>query len=161
MPLNEVRSETQAHSTPMEEGPRPVRVEPEADGDHGGRRATRFTKARAWANELDGDVVLTYTGVAVLVFAFALIALTWGAVAAQTEVWRQLPYIVSGGVTAICLALLGVTLINIASRDRGNRAREREVEQLAALVEQQKSLAALLATTRSPRPRSVRAGGED
>lgn len=78
---------------------------------------------------------LVYFGVALATLGFALIAVTWGQVAGEGEVWKQLPYIVSGGLTSIGLIIVGVALISMAMRYQRDRKRETQIERLVDAVE--------------------------
>ena len=75
--------------------------------------------------------VPTYVGVGLCVLGFVLLAISWGKVAGETEVWRQLPYLVSGGFTGLGLLLVGVTVVNIAAKRADAADRERQAAQLA------------------------------
>jgi hypothetical protein len=71
-----------------------------------------------------------YVGVGLVVLGLALLTFTWGTVAAETEVWRQLPYVVSGGFGGLAAVLIGVTVVNVASKRADAVARERQNAQL-------------------------------
>lgn len=77
-----------------------------------------------------GSPVRVYLGVTLIVAGFATIAYTWGRVAGLGSVPLQLPYLVSGGLTAIGLILVGLTVVNIAVLQRDAEARERQVNRL-------------------------------
>lgn len=78
-----------------------------------------------------GSPLPTYAGLALCVLGFVLLAYSWGKVAGEVEVWRQMPYLVSGGFTGLGLVLVGVTLVNIAAKRADAAARERQDDQLA------------------------------
>jgi hypothetical protein len=73
---------------------------------------------------------LTYLGVLVTVAGFVLIAVAWGAVAGLTDVWRQMPYLLSAGLPGLGLVMTGLVLVNIASRRRDAAERARQMELL-------------------------------
>jgi hypothetical protein len=73
----------------------------------------------------------TYAGVVVAALGFALIAVAWVQVAAQTSVALQLPYLVSGAVTGLALVMVGLTVISVAARRRDAALREQQTELLA------------------------------
>ena len=88
-----------------------------------------------------GSPLPVYVGVAVCVIGFALLVYTWGQVADEVQVYRQLPYVVSGGLTGLALVLVGVTVINVAAKRADAADRERQHEQLTdALRELRASL---------------------
>ena len=94
----------------------------------GERRKARFAFLRP------DSVAPTWIGVAAVGVGFALIAYTWAKVAGLTSVPLQLPYLASGGLTALGLILVGVTIINIAAKRRDAGERDRQTEQLAATM---------------------------
>lgn len=73
-------------------------------------------------------------GIGLIVAALALIAFTWGRIAGLDAVPLQLPYLVSGGVTAIALVLIGVTAINVHVKLGEEARRARQLEQVAELL---------------------------
>ena len=75
--------------------------------------------------------VPTYLGVAVCVLGFVLIAFTWGAVAGETNVALQMPYLVSGGITGLALVMVGLTVVSVAARRRDAVLREQQTQLLA------------------------------
>ena len=70
--------------------------------------------------------VPTYLGIAVVAIGFVLIALTWGAVADETNVALQVPYLVSGGLSGIGAVLVGLTIVSVAARRRDAALREQQ-----------------------------------
>lgn len=79
---------------------------------------------------------LTYAGIACIVAGFAVIGFVWGRVAALTAVPLQLPYLVSGGLTALGLILVGVLLVNIQTKLADAARRDRQLQQLGEVLEQ-------------------------
>jgi hypothetical protein len=79
--------------------------------------------------------VPTYVGVALALAGFVLIAVTWGAVAPLKDVAKQLPYIVSGGLTGVGLILVGMTVVSVAARRREAALRERQTEVLTKALD--------------------------
>jgi hypothetical protein len=75
--------------------------------------------------------VPTYLGIAVAAIGFVLIAFTWGAVAGETNVALQMPYLVSGGISGLALVMVGLTVVSIASRRRDAVLREQQNQLLA------------------------------
>lgn len=78
----------------------------------------------------------TYLGVALTVIGFALIAIAWRQVAAETNVALQLPYLVSGGLTGLALVMVGVTVINVAAKRRDAVLREQQNALLADALQE-------------------------
>lgn len=84
---------------------------------------------------------LLWVGVGIVGLGFVLIAYTWGKVAGLTAVALQLPYLASGGLAALALVLVGITVVNIAVKRRDAVERDRQVEQLAeTMAELRRSL---------------------
>lgn len=75
--------------------------------------------------------VPTYLGIAVAALGFVLIAVAWGAVAGQTNVALQMPYLVSGGITGLALVMVGLTVVSVAARRRDALLREQQTALLA------------------------------
>jgi hypothetical protein len=75
--------------------------------------------------------VPTYIGIAICVVGFALIAFTWGAVAGETNVGLQMPYLVSGGISGLALVMVGLTVVSVAARRRDAVLREQQTQLLA------------------------------
>ena len=82
-----------------------------------------------------GSPVPVYIGVGLCVAGFALLAYTWGRVADEVQVFRQIPYLVSGGFTGLALVLVGVTVVNIAAKRADAAERLRQHEQLAGALQ--------------------------
>ena len=83
----------------------------------------------------------TLIGVAVAAAGFALIGIGWAKVAALTEVWQQMPYLLSAGLPGLGLVMTGLVLVNVSARRQDGAARARQTETLAeALRELQRSL---------------------
>ena len=80
--------------------------------------------------------VPTVAGVVAVALGLVLIAVAWGGVAGEPEVNRQIPYLVSGGIFGLAVVLIGLTVINVASRRREIALREQHTQLLADAVEQ-------------------------
>ena len=89
--------------------------------------------------------VPTYVGMGVAALGFVLIAIAWGAVAGQTNVALQLPYLVSGGITGLALVMVGLTVVSVAARRRDAALRE---QQNALLADALRELSAALGDRR-------------
>ena len=79
---------------------------------------------------------LIWIGVVIAAAGFVLIAIAWGQMAAETQVYLQLPYLVSAGLTGLGLIMVGVTVVNVAARQRDAHERERQMDRLASILEQ-------------------------
>lgn len=77
---------------------------------------------------------LTWIGLGVAALGFAVIAFSWGKVAGLLQVSLQLPYVVSGGITGLALVMVGMTVVNVASRRRDAAERAQQLEQLNAVL---------------------------
>jgi hypothetical protein len=77
---------------------------------------------------------LTWAGLAIAALGFAVIAFSWGKVAALLDVSLQLPYVVSGGLSGLALVMVGMTAINVAARRQDAAERTREMEALQAVL---------------------------
>ena len=75
--------------------------------------------------------VPTYLGIGVAAVGFVLIAFAWGAVAGETNVALQMPYLVSGGITGLALVMVGMTVVSVAARRRDAVLREQQTALLA------------------------------
>ena len=96
---------------------------------------SRSDRLRSRFTFLRGDSVApTWIGVGLIGLGFALIAYTWGEVAGLASVPLQLPYFISGGLTALSLVLVGITVLNLAAKRRDAIERDRQIEQLVATM---------------------------
>jgi len=85
---------------------------------------------------------LVYTGVALIVIGFAVLAFTWSKVAGTAIVALQLPYLASGGFAGLGVLVLGVLLIYIGVKRRDAWQRERRLEALVSALERRAAAAA-------------------
>jgi hypothetical protein len=74
--------------------------------------------------------LLTYAGIVLLLAGFGLIALAWSQVAGETEVWKQMPYLVSAGFPGLGLIMTGLLAINISAKRQDAAERARQLETL-------------------------------
>lgn len=79
-----------------------------------------------------GSLFPTYGGVIGVVAGFALLFYCWSRVAAQADVWRQMPYLISAGLPALGLIMVGLVVINISAKRQDGA---RRAQQMAALTE--------------------------
>jgi len=76
--------------------------------------------------------VPVYVGIAISALGFVVIAYAWGKVAGIADnVALQLPYLVSGGLTGLGMVMVGVTIVNVASKRRDAILREQQTQLLA------------------------------
>jgi hypothetical protein len=85
-----------------------------------------------------GSPAWTWAGIVVAAAGFVLIGIAWGQVAGETQVYLQLPYLVSAGLTGLGLIMVGVTAINVTAKRRDAEDRERQMDQLVAVLEEVK-----------------------
>ena len=81
---------------------------------------------------------LTYCGIFAILLGFGLIALAWAEVAGETEVWKQMPYVVSAGFPGLGLILTGLLGINIAAKRQDAAERARQMETLTEALQELK-----------------------
>lgn len=98
------------------------------------RRATSILPPQLQA----GAPSWIWLGVLIVAMGFVLIAVGWGQVAAETQVYLQLPYVVSAGMVGLGLILVGLTVLNLASRQRDGLERDRQIDQLVGIIEELK-----------------------
>ncbi len=107
----------------------------------------------SWLPPLASGIAQVWIGMAFVAAGFALIGVTWAGVAGRIVVGRQLPYLVSGGLTAVCLVLVGVMLAR-AGADRNESAQQlRGLDRLEVKIEE---LRVLLEASLSETPRRER-----
>src|SRR5213078_3689747 len=80
-----------------------------------------------------------WAGVALCAVGFGLLVYTWGRVAGLLNVALQLPYVVSGGFTSIGLILVGLTLVNVATKRQDAAERSRQLSELRELLSEMRS----------------------
>jgi len=99
------------------------------------RVPTRARPVRAASWLAPTSPALVYTGVALIVAGFAVLAFAWSRVAGTAIVSLQLPYVVSGGFAGLGLVIVGVLLMYLAVKRRDAWQRERRLDALAAALE--------------------------
>jgi hypothetical protein len=104
-------------------------TEPEMEGP--AARRLRLT-VPVWLRS--GSPALTFIGIAIAVAGFVLIVVAWGQVAAQTQVYLQMPYLVSAGLTGLALVMVGLTVVNVAAKQRDAVDRDRQIDQLVSIL---------------------------
>lgn len=76
----------------------------------------------------------TFIGVGVAIAGFVLIMIAWGQVAGETQVYLQMPYLVSAGLTGLALVMVGLTIVNVAAKQRDAVDRDRQIDQLVSIL---------------------------
>ena len=82
-----------------------------------------------------GSPIWIWAGLATCAAGFIFLTIAWGQVAGETEVYRQVPYVVSGGFFGLGLVLVGLAVINVVTRARDALERDRQTELLTRLLE--------------------------
>ena len=95
------------------------------------RIGSRF-RLPAWVRSESPAV--TFIGVGVAVVGFVLILIAWGQVAGETQVYLQVPYLVSAGLTGLALVMVGLTIVNVAAKQRDAADRDRQMDQLVSIL---------------------------
>jgi hypothetical protein len=80
--------------------------------------------------------VPTYIGIGIAVAGFVLLLIAWGQVAGETQVYLQLPYLVSAGLTGLGLVMVGLTVVTLAAEQRDAAARDRQMDQLVSILDE-------------------------
>jgi hypothetical protein len=101
-----------------------------------GRRLPRL-QLPAWLDLASPAIIWIALGLAGI--GFALIGVAWAQVAGETQVYLQLPYLASAGLTGLGLIMVGMTLINVAAKRRDAFERERQIDQLVSILEEVQS----------------------
>lgn len=98
------------------------------------QEATAVEQARRRRLPAFSDRTLVFGSLAVVGMGFAVLAFTWGQVAGEALVARQLPYIVSGGLTGLALVVVGTALCVVGAWRAERQADQWELERICALV---------------------------
>jgi len=120
-----------ALSSPLvdeDEAPAPAELE-------GGRRSRLprgSMRVPAWLK--GNSPAPTFIGVAVAIAGFVLIMIAWGQVAGETQVYLQMPYVISAGLTGLALVMVGLTIVNVAAKQRDAVDRDRQMDQLVSIL---------------------------
>jgi hypothetical protein len=86
-----------------------------------------------------GSPAPTFIGVGVALVGFVLILIAWGQVAGETQVYLQMPYLVSAGLTGLALVMVGLTIVNVAAKQRDALDRDRQMDQLVSILSELKA----------------------
>lgn len=83
-----------------------------------------------------GAPTWVWMGMGLCVLGFILIAVAWGQVAGETQVHLQLPYVVSAALVGLGLVIVGLTVLNIATRQRDGLDHDRQIAHLINIMEE-------------------------
>jgi uncharacterized membrane protein len=100
-------------------------------------KSERRVRVPVWLRA--GSPAATYVGVAVAIIGFVLILVAWGQVAGETQVYLQIPYVVSAGLVGVGLVMVGLTIVNVAAKQRDAADRDRQMDQLVSILAELKS----------------------
>ena len=114
-----------------DEAPEPI------EPDDGGSRRRRRVSAPQWLRFTGPGAI--WAGIVVAAVGFALIGVAWGQVAGETQVYLQVPYLVSAGLTGLGLIMVGVTIVNVAAKRRDALERERQMDRLVSILDEVRS----------------------
>src|SRR5881628_756850 len=82
---------------------------------------------RRWFEQTTAGV---WAGIVLIAAGFGLLGLAWNRVASMTDVTKQLPYFVSGGLVGLGLILVGLLVINLSVKRREAIERQRQMEEV-------------------------------
>jgi hypothetical protein len=108
-------------------------AEPDLEAPADGVRRRRFNRPAFLAPTSPVPVAV---GVVVIAAGFALISVAWAQVAGLTNVALQMPYLVSAGITAVALVMVGVLCVNLAVKRQDAAERRRQMEQLTEVLQE-------------------------
>jgi hypothetical protein len=78
---------------------------------------------------------LIYFGLVAVALGFVMIVVAWAGVAGTLSVPDQLPRLVSGGLGGLAVVIVGLTAVGIGALRRDTVERARQLDRLAALLE--------------------------
>jgi hypothetical protein len=99
-----------------------------------GRLRRGGLRAPAWLRGVTPAWI--WIGLAVAAIGFVLLAIAWGQVAGETEVYLQIPYLVSAAFVGVGVILVGLTALVIATKEQEAIAHRREVDELLAAIDE-------------------------
>ena len=105
----------------------------------------RRLRTPAWLR--GGNPAWIWIGLAVAAVGFVLLAIAWGQVAGETEVYLQVPYLVSAAFVGVGVILVGLTALVVATKEQEAAAHRHEVDELLAAIDELRQ--ALVETRRS------------
>jgi hypothetical protein len=94
----------------------------------------------AWVDLTNPAAV--WVGMVCAGIGFVLLGIAWSQEAGETEVYLQLPYVVTAGMTGLGLIMVGLTVIHVSAKRRDALERERQMDQLVSILEEVKGVLA-------------------
>jgi hypothetical protein len=89
-----------------------------------------------------GTPAWTWLGVALAGLGFVLLAVGWGQVAGETQLYLQMPYVVSAAMAGLGVIMVGLVILDVAARQQDAQARDRQMEQLLAAIDELQEIVA-------------------
>lgn len=126
-------NDVHAHPGVRRRAERPLRVEAEIEAEI---EAEPVGRSREWLDL--AAPMWTWASLGLAAVGFALIVLCWGRVAGETEVYRQLPYVISAGFLGVGLIVVGLSVLGMAVRLREAAGHDEAVERLIAGIDELK-----------------------
>lgn len=77
-----------------------------------------------------------YLGVGLCAVGFIVLGVGWLEVALLSDVWKQMPYLLSAGLPGIGLILVGLVTVNVSVRRQDGAATRRQLAEVAEAVRQ-------------------------
>lgn len=102
------------------------------------RRRVPTVRLPAWVDLASPATV--WAGLVIAALGFVLLGVAWAQIAGEAEVYLQLPYLVSAGMTGLGLIMVGLTLVNVSTKRRDALERERQMSQLVTILEEVKGV---------------------
>jgi hypothetical protein len=99
-----------------------------------GRLRRRGLRAPVWLRGRASSWI--WIGVAIAAAGFVLLAIAWGQVAGETEVYLQIPYLVSAAFVGVGVIMVGVTALVVATKEQDTAAHRREVDELLGAIDE-------------------------
>lgn len=129
------RKHTEAADEPVTEDIGIVDVDLPDEDDPAGELRPPGALRSLWTRLADPrSPALIYAGLVAIAAGFGLVAYTWGRVAGLLSVPLQLPYIASGGLTAIGLVALGSVLVTMGTSRREAVRQQARLDELAMVL---------------------------
>lgn len=96
--------------------------------------------ARAGARLRGVPFIGTVIGLIVVLVGFVLLVVAWGETAGITDVGKQMPWLMSAGLTGVGLICVGLTAVALDAKARDAAARRERTEELRDLLAELRTL---------------------